>query len=252
MRVLGACAVVALTIAAGPAWAGQAVVLSSAGTDAWPTGTVLSDTENLSVPEHGRLVVITENGLKVQVDGPFEGSIAEQLDTGADKAGAAVDVIRALSKLFTRPGFTTQALGAFRSFGEPALADPWAFDIGTGGAVCYPAGGAPNLWRASARRDDTVVIRGGGGAARFTLPKGQAIQPWPVEVPMKDGADYTLTGESGRVVTVTAHAVPADMPTRMHIAAWMSENGCDSQATLLVVSADIDKLLEGLAQSGKF
>ena len=238
----------------GKSWATDAVVLSFKGEGEIKPGTVLSETDKITLPEGSQLVIITASGMKIEVKGPFTGSVAERIGVGASAAGAGskVNLVSAFSKLFNSSAFSTKAMGAFRSLGQPALADAWAFDVTEGGTVCFQNSADLKMWRSKPENDDVVSVKGGDVSVQFEMPKDKALVDWPTDVPTKDSSAYDVRVENGKTVLVTLKAVPADLPTRMHTAAWMSENGCERQATLLIVNADIDKLLQGLAQSGKF
>ena len=73
-----------------------------------------------------------------------------------------------------------------------------------------------------------------------------------MDLPRRNGQSYNLAISSGPAVDLTLLRVPVTLPTRMHTAAWMSENGCPNQALLLALTADVDRLLEGLGKAGKF
>jgi len=237
----------------GEALAADLVVLSASNVKNLRTGTVLTTNDQVNIPKGSSLILITERGLKVKVEGPFSGTLAAQLKERSDaRQGQKVNLVNAFAKLFNSSAFSTKAMGAFRSLAAPALSDPWAFNVNSGGTVCFQRSETLKLWRSSVSNTDTVSLQGADDITLFELPRGQAFVPWPVDVPRNDLETYELTLSNDPPIDITLRTVPGDMPTRMHAAAWMSENGCSDQATLLIVNADIDKLLQGLAQSGKF
>ena len=50
----------------------------------------------------------------------------------------------------------------------------------------------------------------------------------------------------------TVHVVPSSLPTGAHQAAWMAKRRCDRQAPLLVLTAEVDFLIDELARNGRF
>lgn len=229
---------------AGPAGANALVVLDAVGASDLRRGDVLNSDAGLFVPADARLTLVNQAGEKIEVVGPFQGIIEPP-----DGAGTP-ELIETMAVLL-RSARVPEAVRTYRTFGT-ATPGPWAYDPAKGGNYCFEDPDRLSLWRETAARNDRVLFKAPEGEAAVPWKSGASILDWPVDLPRRNGQAYSLALNGGPGVDLTLLRVPATLPTRMHTAAWMSENGCPDQALLLALTADVDRLLEGLGKAGKF
>ncbi|RVU38160.1 hypothetical protein EOI86_02330 [Hwanghaeella grinnelliae] len=242
--ILAALLVSIMAMPAGIAAANTLVVLDVAGDSDLRRGDVLEAEAGLFLGAETRVTLVNEAGEKIEVVGPFQGIVESPTDEGE---AALVQKMAALFKS-NRVG---TAIRTYRTFGTATPA-PWDYVPAEGGNYCFDDPDNLSLWRDSTDRDDRVLFTSPEGEAAVKWNRGDTVLNWPVDLPRRNGQSYNLAISSGPAVDLTLLRVPATLPTRMHTAAWMSENGCPNQAMLLALTADVDRLLEGLGKAGKF
>lgn len=233
-----------LVAAAGGSWASALVVLDVNGQSDLRRGDVLESEAGLFLAPETRLILVNEAGEKIEVVGPFQGEIETPDGPGEPRL---VETMAALFKSTRAP----DAVRTYRTFGT-ATPGPWAYNPAMGGNYCFEDPDRLSLWRETNARNDKVLFRSPDGEAAVQWQSGSAVLDWPVDLPRRNGQSYNLAINDGPAVDLTLLQVPVTLPTRMHTAAWMSENGCPNQALLLALTADVDRLLEGLGKAGKF
>lgn len=239
--------------------ASELVVMKVTGQADYKVGDVFQNDDALEIPDGATLLLISSLGKKIQIAGPFVGTLGDE-DKGSvgaapEKApgiGLKVDLVQSLARLFKTQVVETSSLGAFRSIGTPILSDPWSHDVYKGQSYCYQLASDLKLWRAQTARSEKLILKSASDQIELTWPAGDHQIGWPVDLPAVSSEQYSASLANGETVQFALHKAPDDLPTRIHVAAWMAENKCDQQAMLLVVNSDIDKMLEGLAQDGKF
>ena len=238
---------VALLLLGGPAGAGDAVVLDVVGQADLTRGEVLEAETPLFVPADSALILVTADGGKVEVSGPLQGGI------DLPKAGTDAQrrLIETLSRLASSSELTGDDIRRTRSFGG-SVPDPWSYQVGSGAAYCFRDGNALTLWRAASAAQVPVTFAHRTGSVDLSWPAGAATLSWPLDLPRRNGETYDLTVAADRRDGLELVEAPPTLPTRMHMAAWLTESGCPEQAMLLALTADVDKLFEGLGKAGKF
>jgi len=241
---LAAILVSAMGMAAGSASASALVVLDVAGASDLRRGDVLEAEAGLFLAPETRVTLVNEAGEKIEVVGPFQGIVEPPAGKGEP------ELVRQMAALLksNRVGDTIRT---YRTFGT-ATPGPWDYVPAEGGNYCFDDPDRLSLWRESNDRDDKVLFSSPDGEAAVQWKRGNTVLDWPVDLPRRNGQSYNLAISSGPAVDLTLLRVPLTLPTRMHTAAWMSENGCPNQALLLALTADVDRLLEGLGKAGKF
>ena len=231
----------------GSAIAGQAVVLDTTGNADFSRGEILEANTHVFLPPDSSLRLVSSNGERIDVQGPFQGTVEiPYTDTGDGEA-----LISTLSKLALTTTVTTKDIRTSRSFGEGAP-NPWAYQLTQGQHYCFQDKNALSLWRTEKGNAVPVVFAHRTGTIDLTWQSGHAVLPWPLDLPRKDGEIYDLTVAQEQETGLRLIEIPTTLPTRMHQAAWMTERGCPEQAMLLALTADVDRLFEGLGKSGKF
>lgn len=103
---------------------------------------------------------------------------------------------------------------------EPAVegvdpTDIWQFDARGSGNVCVRAGSRPILWRPMNHDSARLTIRSlAGDAHSLDWPAGLTSVAWPQDLPIADGATFTLTWDGNprpaRIRTIVLPPIEAD------------------------------------------
>ena len=140
----------------------------------------------------------------------------------------------------TAPAFNARArFSAMRGPEVPPSPGLWDVDVSKSGNVCLSDPGRVVLWRPAAGSQGTLqVIPAVGAGQPVEWPAGRLVQRWPQQLPIADGAEYSLkwaeAGQPTRLKFKTLAAV-GDDPTA--VAKALIENGCQAQLDLLLKAA---------------
>jgi hypothetical protein len=140
----------------------------------------------------------------------------------------------------TAPAFNPRSrFSAMRGPEVPPSPGLWDVDVSRGGNMCLAPSGQVVLWRPAAAADATLeVIPAGGLGQHVAWAAGRLVQRWPQQLPIADGAEYSLKmagqGEPTRLRFKTLAAVGED-PTML--AKAFIEKGCEAQLDLLLKAA---------------
>ena len=112
-------------------------------------------------------------------------------------------------------------------------------DVSRSGNVCLADPKQVVLWRPSSEAEATVeVVPAAGAGQPVAWPAGRLVQRWPQQLPIADGAEYSLTwpgaGAPTRLKFKTLAAVGED-PTAL--AKALIDAGCEAQLDLLIKAA---------------
>ena len=215
-------------------------------------GDVLDGAKKVLLPKDTRLTLIDGRGRKIEVRGPFEGlvdDIAATLAKGQCTASVEMDLglVKTLAKVFE--GLLPRALRS------GTLTDPWAIDVSRYEHGCYRTKQPLALWRRVTAKADVLYLKSQerGDPLAVEWPVRQGRVDWPPEVPLEDGGTVVAWLRSNKMQrSMTLHRVPDDLPTRIHQAAWMAEQACEDQARLLVLTANVDRLIDSMIEKKKF
>lgn len=128
---------------------------------------------------------------------------------------------------------------AMRGPEVPPAPGLWDVDVSRSGNVCLSDPKQVVLWRPASESEATVeVIPTAGSGQPVAWPAGRLVQRWPQQLPIADGAEYSLkvpgAAEPTRLRFKTLAAV-GDDPTAL--AKALIDNGCDAQLDLLIKAA---------------
>ena len=138
------------------------------------------------------------------------------------------------------PAFNARSrFSAMRGPEVPPSPGLWDVDVSKSGNVCLSDPARVVLWRPAAAADATLQVTPSTGAGQpVAWPAGRLVQRWPQQLPIADGAEYSLkwadSGTPTRLRFKTLAAVDED-PTVL--AKALIDNGCDAQLDLLLKAA---------------
>lgn len=224
--------VVLSLVDAGAVTAARLVVLDSSDPDYLALGTILDNETRLDLPDGVTVTLMDETGRTARVVGPYSGV------PGGDEAAAGVDLISPIAALLGR---------AVRGARDQPPTDPWMLDVGKAEDRCVRAAAMPTFWRAEADRVTTLTLKRQGGDRRaIEWPSGAATLPWPEDLETVDGAEYAvqMAGQN-RPQRFTLHVTEAGEKASPALAAWMAQAGCQSQANVMLITLEVDKIIRG-------
>ena len=216
----------------------QLVVIESTSPQINP-GQVIDGSKSLSLPAGVQVTLVGEDGKLTKLKGPFSGAPAQGKVAGGKAAGGDKKVVAALSRLFASGAPGTSSLGAFRGYGSAVDSqvlnppDVWAVNVYRSESLCIPEGVTPTLWRADPGRNLSLIVLhlSTGKEDTVAFPTSVHEAPWPKQVPLLDGGEYSLRdGGNMWERKLVLKSVPKDLPTEAHAIAWMADNGCLRQA----------------------
>lgn len=138
------------------------------------------------------------------------------------------------------PAFNPRArFSAMRGPETPPSPGLWDVDTSRSGTVCLAEPDRALLWRPAAAAEATVqVVPTAGAGQPVTWQAGRLLQRWPQQLPIADGAEYSLkwdgSAEQTRLRFKTLAAV-GDDPTAL--AKALIDAGCQAQLELLIKAA---------------
>jgi hypothetical protein len=229
----------ALVLGAGVAQAEDAVLVSSSVTDYVP-GTIISDTQKLSLPDGANAVFLFRSGEMLALKGPFDGSLV----AANTKSGASG--VEALIKALRSEGIDASAVGATRSInplvrlataGQRVMIDPHRSAI-------YCIGAADTLWlRRPAGATATAQLRRRGSVRTVAWPGNATQIEWPADLIVEDGDRFETLDAAGKPV---ASIILRRLEPGKSDAAWIAASfllGCHDQAepALRALAHDIEQ-----------
>lgn len=138
------------------------------------------------------------------------------------------------------PAFNARArFSAMRGPEVPPSPGLWDVDVSKSGNVCFAEAGQVLLWRPAGAAEATLQVTPAAGAGQpVAWPAGRLVQRWPQQLPIADGAEYSLkwagAGAPTRLRFKTLAAVGDDP---ILLAKALIDNGCDAQLDLLIRNA---------------
>ncbi len=221
-------AALALLVAASSATrAGELVVIASTDAEIG-IGTMLDGSRAIQLAEGNSITLVSADGRTLKLRGPYLGRPDPVSSTGGN------DLLEALSAIVKPIERDVSAAGIMRS-SLYAPKQPWVIDSGQSGAHCVLPGRPALLWRPIAIGAASATLKAAGGEAGITWRDGSYTAPWPVALPLADGATYRLEfAVSGKTQRLSIHQLPGDLDSDVSRAVWMHAQGCTAQAKALL------------------
>lgn len=228
-----------LSIVSFAAQAEDFVVLDSS-VAAMPPGTTVVATARLVLPDKGRIVLASQSGRIVTINGPYDGAPPTAASAAAPGAG---DVTKLLPTLFGQAdqrqsfGLVRATDAAWRQATVATLDDVLAINATDGGDVClYDPSHPAVVHNPSHSGTMTIQAMSGGATSLLKWPKDTLSQPWPPSLPLIDGDSYLVeqAGDSAATI-VTLHLLNATADASdLARVAQLAGAECRDQARLLL------------------
>ena len=208
--------------------AAQYVVAEARGI-AISAGTVIDSSKTIDLKQGQHLVLISETGQTIKLDGPYH---------KAPAAEHGVQLAAAFGGLVTERGARTSEIGTTRGAApRPPLPQAWLIDASAAGNACLMQNHSPVLWRPVATEAADVVISPTDRSwkAETHWPKGANDLKLKDDLGIHGDASYFIA-VNGSESAIAIASVPAGLTNDKMRAAWLIQKGCDRQAQALLRS----------------
>lgn len=238
-RLRSSLAAVAILAATGSPAAAQEppsyVVLASTA-PAFVVGALVHEDATLEVPQGATLTLIDAVGKIKIIEGPFLGRLRSDVEEDPEGSSFLSDLADIIAEAET----VDVALGLGRSTLAPETS-PWlvAFDEALGPDLCVSPAGQLAFYRTETAYPGLQSVRFGSAdgpeEAIVTWSIDEQVLRWPEALPPEDGGSYVIDpGAAPAPAEVRMHLAPADLASDAHLAVWMAQNGCTTQAEAMV------------------
>jgi hypothetical protein len=216
-----------LSTYATPAIPADMVVVEARGV-ALRAGQILNDAAPLALRQGQHVTLISSNGSRLRLDGPYNRAPREDLER-TNQAG-----VSGLGFLITQNEARPQP-GTARAPDRVELPDPWLLDVSRAGNTCLRDGTAPIFWRPDSTSPAALVIMPTDRSwrAETAWPAGTDRLSMNPPAAIRAGATY-LVSLDGKQVAVGVVSVPDVLSNDAMRASWMFEKGCLSQGDALL------------------
>ena len=214
---------------AGTAYA-ETIVVRSAGPSAksYPPGKKLADNAQITLKANDQLVLLDGQGTRtVRGPGMFSAS-------GSAARGGTLAVV---NRVLSTQGGTQRRGGAVRGTSAAASTKSpnlWFVDVSKSSTVCVADPAHVQLWRPDASADGTLTVAGASGSGTVALPKNVNVMSWPTDMPVTEGATYTVSGAGDQPAKITFALLEPKAAGLENTAAALIERGCKAQLDLLI------------------
>ncbi len=210
------------------------VVVASSGPSSaqYPVGKKLAASEQITLKAGDTVTVLGQGGTRV-ISG-----------AGSHRVGARVATKRSTFAALTRERSASRVrTGAVRGdlvTAEITRPNIWFIDVTQSGTMCIADPAAAQLWRPGTEGSPTYVVanKASPNHVHVAFAAGQTTAPWNVsQLPLADGANYSITGPSGGPSSEISFVMLASVPANPEdLAAALIEKGCTGQLALLTTA----------------
>lgn len=232
----------------------QQFVIIESNLLAYKKGDILASTTQLSLDSNGELTVISAQGKLLKIKGPYQDSLGSEVKTKSKNSAGEklISLVDSLSSLLKddqeqRLGATRSLTGAFtENQSTNSVRNPWAIDINTQGDQCSRRKRSV-LWTTN-NSGLSMVIKAKSDDTMTTIhwDKNSEYAPWPEIIIPEDGKNYQLiVSDDYQIREIRLHILDTELNgEKVAQVLWMIKQGCNKQATLLLSSIDVDKVIE--------
>ncbi len=194
-------------------------------------GTIIDSSKPLVLKKGQHVILISDSGVRLQLDGPYR----TQPATGGQQG---VDLAATLQGLMTASNPRVSDVATTRApILETRLPGPWLIDASRGGDRCVQEGQAPVFWRPEAMNTITFSIRPADRTWRIETVWPAHSDRIPFATAFVRGDQNYFVSYNGNEAAMTVHTVPASLVSDKMRAGWMAAEGCEAQAAALLQAA---------------
>lgn len=238
-------AVAAMATFAGTAMAKTIVVRATGpSSSAYPAGKVLPDNGSVTLKANDVVVILDAKGTRT-LRGAGKHSLAATTQTASTAQSSFQKLLASTGARPSRGGVSRG--GGNDDTGAPARSpNLWFVDGRQEGTVCVADPAEVKLWRPQVEGDSSATITNAAGASKtITFISGSMIKAWPTaEMPVTDGATYTVRMEGGKTVPIrfalVSHPAAEVAPALEDTAETLAKRGCSAQLDLLAAAVGGD------------
>jgi hypothetical protein len=234
-RLERAASLAATCVLVATAAAAAEIVVIESNSPRFMAGQLLDDSAPIELAAGQSLLIVTEDGRAVRLDGPYAGpAVGAAPDAGA--------VRRAVERLVNADEPRVGGVGAVRGDEDGASVDtrpdPWLVHAERDGEQCARNGRPLELWREDTARSIAAEVEDAvsGAAATTRWDAGAHRAAWPEGMAATDGLIYLIRLDaSDRSTAVRLRMLAGSVANSpLAAAAWLAAKGCTAQAALLL------------------
>ncbi|MDZ4306370.1 hypothetical protein [Allopontixanthobacter sp.] len=228
---IGTALAIASLTAVIPVAASAEVVVASSGPSAgqFPVGRKLGASEQITLKAGDTVTVLGSAGTRV-ISGAGNHRVGAR---GAAKRSTFATLTRQRDAARVRTG----AVRGDLTGAAVTRSNLWYVDVTQSGTMCIADGMAVQLWRPSAEGAPTYRVGNASatGDMYLAFAEGSTATDWNLaQMPVEDGASYTIAAPGGGSVTEVTFAVLETQPDNPEdLAAALIAKGCTGQLELL-------------------
>ncbi|MCJ8155895.1 hypothetical protein [Sphingomonas sp. LaA6.9] len=229
----GAIAIACLTGLGGVALA-DTLVVRAGGPSArnFPAGKTLAPNAKITLVAGDSLTVLDSKGTRT-LRGP---------GTYSAEASAGAQTNTSFSRLVSTQNKRRARTGAVRGTDQTARpSNLWDVDSGRSTTMCVADAKGLRLWRSDKEGSAvlTLLNEASGKSAKVTFPSGTQEAGWPADMPVAEGARYTLS-RAGQAtpVKITFARFAGNVQDPANTASALLAKGCNAQYDLLVAALE--------------
>jgi hypothetical protein len=213
-------------VSATAARADSFVVVEARGISGFQAGSSIDSSRTLHLNPGQHLSLISQSGVSVTLDGPFNG-----VPSAANKGTSERSIV---ASLFTEQQARTSEVGTTRAKDYSKIPSPWMIDVGHSGDACLNTSVKPVFWRSTSTSTVTVTVMPNDRSwkAVATWPAGRDRIELGAGVPLRPGWVY-FVALNGVEVAIRLHDVPGTLTNDSMRTTWMVDEGCVQQAEAL-------------------
>ena len=217
-----------LTTWACGAWAVNLIVMEARGAGL-KVGQPIDSDKPLALKEGERVTLISPDGSKIALRGPYN-------EAPLKKSAAVADPKQALVALVANRDARISTAGVIRAGGAAAkLPEPWLIDASRPGVRCIKQGTRPVFWRPQTSKSTKLVVAPADRSFRTEFDWPQGIDRLQMPESSRFESQNLLRVElDGQEFAVGLIEIPATIDNPLVLFAWMSDKACQQQADALL------------------
>ena len=232
---------------------GQQFVVLESSVQPYSKGQILNASTEIILDENNELTVISEQGKLIKIKGPHKGVIGKNISLNNENSTESklTSLIDSLSMLLMKN--QKERLGATRSLDvnftkgkvNNAQKEAWSIDINNSGNQCSSIN-QTLLWNSNKAASVFIKNKSEDTMVTVDFKINDSYSQWPENIPRKDNHIYQLIVSGDyQVNEITLHLLDLQVNNeKINQVLWMVQQGCFSQANILLLSIETDQVIE--------